>query len=1296
MPAQLSTPSFAARAVRLVAMSVLLVAGVFFALLLVVRLVVFPAIESRRVDIAEWMAKRIGQPVEIDALVTGWDGWNPKLSVQGFRVRARDAERSVLLELPRVDLLVAWTSLPLLDLRLKELLIEGPRLALRRDTAGRLHLADIEREADDGPDDTAVADWLMRQPQVVVRDALVAWDDEYRKAPQLLLDHVAFRLEQRFGRHQAGLTGVPPAEVAAPIELRADVTGESLKDWNTLKGKLYLRLDYADVGAWRDWLPLSLPIENGKGALRVWIDFADAQPSDITADVELEDVRATLGEGLAPLSLAHLGGRMRWQRTNAQQTLATKQLTFTLADGTTQGPADVRLALAGGPSAGGSLSFGELELHPLTAVAPHLPIPEGIRSDIARYDPRGTLRNGAVEWTGDFDNVSRYSMKADFRALALAAHDGIPGVSNLAGTLDANDRSGRVHIDTQAATLTLPKLFAEPIALDSLRGDVAWQHDASVWSLKFNDVAFANADASGTMSGSWRAHAGSPGDVDIKAQLSRANIGSTHRYIPLGAGQGVRDWLRRALVKGTSSDARLILTGDLAQFPFTAGKGGQFVFAAKAQDAVLQYADTWPAITEITGDLRIEGSRLSIAASSGRVLGARIGATRAEIADLHDGRPVLQIDGVATGPTSEFLAFVAQTPIAGWIGHVTDDAKADGDGQLALKFDLPLRELSAVKVDGVYRFASNAVRLRGVPALAAVNGTLAFTERDARASDITADALGGSVKLQVTSADGRVRVNGAGTADLQQVRAEYDLPLFERISGSTNFKLAVDSQGERLGWTVESSLEGATIDLPAPLRKRAAESVALRVERRDPRPTEDRIVINYGTIARAVLHRRMAPQPTVDRALVLLGKAAAETADAEQPGVWVRGDIAELDLDAWLALDSKNGADASTPTATTSLALNGVDLTATTLDALGRRFTKLRTTARRQAGDWRLTLDATELAGTAVWRSATPAQPNGRIVARLARLTTPATRENVPAAETSAAAPTDTVNRWPEVDLVADSLRSKERSIGKLELAAHPAGSDWQIQKLALINDVGRIDASGSWRNVASRSQTRLDVVVDVKEAGEFLSRFGWPNAVKNAPTKIEGQLTWDGAPSDFDYPTLSGNFKLRAGSGQFTKVDPGVGRLLGVLSLQALPRRISLDFRDVFSEGFAFDTITADVMMRNGMMHTDDFRLVGPAAAVNIGGDVDLEHETQQLKVRVQPSLSTGVSGAAAALFIANPLVGAAVGAGTLLAQKMLNNPFDQLFSYEYAVTGSWDDPVVVRTRGTAATAAQSGPSMR
>jgi uncharacterized protein YhdP len=142
------------------------------------------------------------------------------------------------------------------------------------------------------------------------------------------------------------------------------------------------------------------------------------------------------------------------------------------------------------------------------------------------------------------------------------------------------------------------------------------------------------------------------------------------------------------------------------------------------------------------------------------------------------------------------------------------------------------------------------------------------------------------------------------------------------------------------------------------------------------------------------------------------------------------------------------------------------------------------------------------------------------------------------------------------------------------------------------------------------------------------------------------------------------------------------------VLSLQALPRRISLDFRDVFSQGFAFDTIEGDVRIDSGVMHSDNLRLSGPAAAVDIAGDVDLARETQSLDVRVQPSLSTGVSAGAAALFLANPLIGAAVGAGALLAQKMLNNPFDQLFSYHYVVSGTFDDPVVARGRARAANA--------
>ncbi|MEO8537524.1 MAG: YhdP family protein, partial [Betaproteobacteria bacterium] len=1237
MPATLSTPSRAKRALRFVVASSVLLLGAFFALLLVLRVVVFPQIEARRDEVAQWIGGRIGRAVEIDNLVTGWDGWNPKLSVQGFRVRARDGERGVLLELPHVDLLVAWTSLPAMQLRLKELLIDGPRLAVRRDKAGRLHLAGIERDTATADEYGAVADWLLKQPLIIVRDALVAWSDEYRDAPQLLLDHVAFRLEQRSGRHRAALTGVPPADLAAPLELKADLTGPSLRDWTQLKGRLYLRLDYADVAAWREWLPLAVPVDSGKGAVRVWVDVAGSQPDAVTADLELEDVRATLGEGLAPLRLAHVGGRA------GQIDLSAERFSLTLADGTELSPTDFKLTLGPGSDGtpGGTLTFAHADVRPLAAVASHLPLSARVRAELARYDPRGALGDATLTWTGDERALAHYGVKLQFSNVAVASRDGMPGALNLSGSIDANEEAGRVRIDSHAASVTLPKLFAEPLAFDDLRGDVTWHHGEDAVLLAFSDVAFANGDGAGTAAGSWRSRAGGAGDLDLKAQLTRANLASTYRYIPLGAGSGVRDWLRRALVKGTSLDSKLTIIGDLARFPFAAGAGGQFLFAARVQDAALNYSENWPSISEIGGDVRIEGTHLLVSATGGRVLGARLGATRAEIADLHDARPVLEIEGVASGPTQEFLAFVAQSPVQGWTGQVTQGASVQGDGALALKFELPLRDVGSVKVAGEYRFDANAVNLPHVPPLTDVRGALVFTEHDVRATDVTAKSLGGTAKLQVISELGRTIVRGSGSADLQQVRAQFDLPFFERIAGTANWQLALDSAEKKLGWTLDSTLEGASIDLPSPLGKSAAEKVALHVERREARGRDERIAIDYGPGVRVLLNRPLTGSASVDRVLVLLGSDARGTAEPEQPGIWVRGSVSALNLDDWLAV-GPHGDAAGAQSGAASLALNGVDLNAASLDVLGRTFANLHASARRQGADWRLALDGRELAGSAVWHAATSAQPNGRFVARFARLTTPpaagaSVGDSAPAPEEPGA-----TNRWPEVDIVADTFGSKERALGKLEFRAHPAGSDWQIQKLSLSNEAGRIDADGSWRHATTRSQTMLNVAVDVRDAGEFIAHFGWPSGVRAAPTKIDGQLSWNGAPSDFDYPTLTGNFKLRAGAGQFTKVDPGVGRLLGVLSLQALPRRISLDFRDVFSEGFAFDTVTADVRMRNGVMHTDDFRLVGPAAAVNIAGDVDVARETQQLKVRVQPSLSSGVSAGAAALFIANPLVGA------------------------------------------------------
>jgi len=191
-----------------------------------------------------------------------------------------------------------------------------------------------------------------------------------------------------------------------------------------------------------------------------------------------------------------------------------------------------------------------------------------------------------------------------------------------------------------------------------------------------------------------------------------------------------------------------------------------------------------------------------------------------------------------------------------------------------------------------------------------------------------------------------------------------------------------------------------------------------------------------------------------------------------------------------------------------------------------------------------------------------------------------------------------------------------------------------------------------------------------------LLARVGHPDSVKGGNAKLKGQFTWVGSPTEFNYVTLSGLMSLDAHKGQFLKIEPGIGKLLGVLSLQSLPRRITLDFRDVFSDGFAFDDISGNVKVNQGIVSGNDFKMDGPAAKVTMSGDADLARETQNLRVRVVPLFGDTVSGAATLL--GGPIVGLAA----LLVQKALKDPIGQISAYEYSITGTWDNPVVTKLK--------------
>ena len=1272
--------------------------ALFCVALLLVRFVVFPQVEAYRDDLAVALSAQLQQPVEIDRLSTGWDGWNPKVVIHGFRVRSGTGA-TPLLDLPEVGLIVAWTSLPFLDLRLKQLVVVQPRLAIRRDRAGILRIAGMEFDPDEVRDNSPIGAWLLRQPHIDVHDALISWNDDLRNAPQLVLDHVEFRLESRFGRHRFGLRGTPPAEIAAPIDVRGDFRGVVVNDWQHATGRLYVRLDYADIAAWSEWLPFPVPIASGQGAVRLWVDFAAGGPSDVVADLELKEVKAKLAADLPELDLARLSGRAGWRVAPPRQEVYTRGLTFVTAAGQRFDPTDFSLTLraagAGSPATG-LIEFDQLQLAPLRDLAAQLPLPERIRVSLARYAPRGTLTRGRVLWEGSAEAPTVYNAAADFTDAGIAAQGMTPGIVGLSGRVEMTQAAGDLKLAGRNATLELGQVLADAVPIDRLQGDVSWEHRPDHTLVRIDRLEFASQGTTGRASGQYQTAAQGPGAIDVNAQLSRVGIPQVHRYLPLSTPPAVRDWLRTALTAGTTGEVRMKLAGNLADFPYPNRKGGQFTVVTKVTEGALDYSPGWPPLSELDAELRLDGTRLSVAATRGRIAGAPLGKFKVEIEDLRAEHPLLVIDGVETMTTADVLRFIDRSPVAGWTDHYTDGAQAKGSGRLELKVALPLGNPAGTRVTGEFAVTGNELRLVGLPALAAVNGKLQFSEKGVVARDVTAEVFGGPARLAITSSADELQLSGSGSTAIAALRREYSPPFGDALSGTIDWTVTA-TIGTASSWSLDSTLKGTAIDVPAPLGKAAGEIIPLKVTRRRSagQSSEDTLTVTYGRVGTLVLHRKLAAEgATIDRGLFVLGRPADGSAPerADRPGLWVRAVLPTFNLDDWLALKRRSDPAA---TAGDGLEVAGIDLDVNVLEAVGRRFNDMKATARRTKDDWQLEMRAKELAGSATWSVPSTGAPNGRLTARLSRFLPPGPAELPPwkggPAATSTKVEPGADNPWPEIDVRSEALYVRGRDAGKLEFVAHPRGTEWRIDKLALENDGGRLDASGRWQSAGKDQQTHLDIALAVTDAGRFLSRIGYLDAVQNAPTKVNGTLEWAGAPSEFDYPTLSGAFRIEVGPGRFTKIEPGIGKLLGVLSLQALPRRITLDFTDVFSEGFAFDEVTGDVRIQSGVLKTSNLRLAGPAAKVEISGAVDLASETQNLAVKVLPSLSASISTGAALLFLANPIVGAAIGAGSLLAQKVLKDPFEQMFSYDYQVTGGWADPVV--TRGTAAKVADGPP---
>ncbi len=923
-------------------------------------------------------------------------------------------------------------------------------------------------------------------------------------------------------------------------------------------------------------------------------------------------------------------------------------------------------AVAGRPQRG-AVNADLIELEPLARLAEFVPFPADLRKLLAELAPHGNLLDARFEWTGELPEASAFSLKTRFEGLAMNAWRTVPGFSGLSGSVEASDAKGTLHLASQKAALALPRVFPEPyIALDALSGQVQWERPASgPLAFRINGLSYSNRDLAGTAFGTYQ-HGEKGGTVDLTAQLARASAKNIAKYLPLDAimGTATREWVSRSIRAGSSADVRLRLKGELRDFPFVDPAKGQFQVTARVSGAELEYVPGWPIIEAIEGDLLFERNKMEITGRSGAILGAKIHNVKVSIPNLAAAEPMLVVNGNADGPTSEFLKFIQASPVRRMIDGVTDPISATGSGKLQLRLDLPLHDLPKTKVAGEYQFSANTTTVDArLPSIERASGRVGFTEANFTVHEARGQLFGGPVAITGgTNSEGGTTVVARGDATVAGMGTLFDHPWRARLSGTAPYTASVTVKGGRTQISFESPLRGVTSDLPPPLAKSAADSVPLRVDI-FPAENRDRISVSVGRIVAAeFLRAKQGNEMQVQRTAVALSPVAGEAVRIpERPGTTVYGSLPALDLDRWIPLFLGEGG--ATTGAAPGTGVANLDLRLGILDVQGKRLTNVSMRAGIDSTGWSASMNAAELAGELSYRH----DGSGQLIARLSHLRIPDDSPGTKAAETT--------KELPAIDLVADTFTHRGKRFGRVEVAARHDGPNWRIDRLSVVNPEVSISGTGAWR-AGGTSRMALKLKLESSDVGKFLERVGYPDRVQGGNATLEGSIAWNGSPLALDYPSLSGELTLTAEKGEFPKINSGLGRVLSLLSLS---------FNDAAAKGFPFDAISSSFQVSKGVVVTKDLKIRGSAAEINMSGEINLEKETQNLHVRVVPSMRRGVTALAT---MVNPVVGL----GVAIAQGLLKEPVGQILSYEYKVSGNWDDPNVEQI-GSVAREASGAP---
>ncbi len=1306
---------------RLLRITIYSVLGLFLTIILltqvVARFFIWPQLESRKVQIEQVLSKELGVTVTIGEIHTNWQSLRPSFEIKNISFKKDPLEdnssTNQVLHIPMVSGVLGWSSIWLLTPRFYDLYSENIRLTAYRNAEGLWSFAGIPVSSS-GSDSNTLA-WILNERNLNAKNLHVTVKDDLDVSSMNEFTVENFSLKNNMRNHVIQLNAfVKPTQGILNFSgdfdhrLFSDVT-----NWKNWQGSFTSEIK--KINAPNLLKITGLPIKSGSGQIEfnAQADLNHGIFQKSTASLNANEINIIWANSQPDLHLNQLQINVNQYVKDTTQIIDFKNFNWQFQDDKKKIHTLQDLSLRVTPNQSNEaiskieLNAPKIPLTELALLAQSIPLPAKVYKLLKQTQPEGELEQFHFIWHKEQPEkgfLTQSIVNHEFEIQGLFKNIGwrsvgmsIPGVKGLNGEIQSTFDKGFIKINSPELSVESQYYFQQKrIALPNTSGKVQWQKKDDQWLLEFDQLQMKNGTDEIRASGSYLTVSKKKSDLLVlDLQVVKMDANQLLKLIPKTIANATMDYLRSTISAGSIENSSVKINGPTNDIPFTKGSKNQFQLNVNIKDAVYRpvapepnIKGEWLSLEKVNARIQMDNNLLHVNAPSGKFKNVMFKDISADM-DVTKMPNMLEVKGKASGPLFDFITYLVATPVGYKWQSELKQMSLTGNAQLDLKLTQQFSDKKNTKIIAQVDLEKNQIRW-GKNATGTINkGFLTVDEHGLKKADINGNFMGGPLLIKNNSVnpdqvDIQADVDGALLMDLFATNQEFNHD-FQRdiLTGKIGMQGYILRKNNDAALNLNLDFKSANINLPKPLMKPAGESllgfIKLNNNSSAINPTTD-WQIKLGELVQS---SGQLSQHKLDKAIVVIGSAKQPSITK---GIYVAFDVAEIQGDQWVNLfndfDKANPnfyarfADTNTNQTSTNLPII-VSGKSSQLIFLNREFNNLLVDMKEDNHIWSGAIQANNIDGKFNWLPKNPSLPFGSISANFNKLYIPA-----PSTVTNSKnQPKSTIKFLPSMNISATDLRFGKMQLGTVQLQADATPIAWTLNKLSAKNKFGEMNVNGDWELPSGNliGKTALNVNLQTNDAGEFLTSFGVnENVIDRGKGGIQGKLNWQGSPFDFNKLSLSGDLQLEIKNGTILQVDPGASKLLGILSLQSLFKFASLNFIGSFGEtiktGTAFDEITASATIRRGIIRTNDFEMQSTLAKITSRGIINLNRETQDLRVTIYPRINFG-SASLAAFYFVTPIIGIT----TMIGQYLFSAGINKALQSDLLIQGDWKSPEII-----------------